>query len=334
MSAPAALHLRAAALDLHAEGDQGPVAPDVITVIPAADGAAVVGRDGRGFVADHQAAIRALATSGMDIPIDWEHATERWDVERAPAAGWIGELFVGDQGHLLGRVQWTPAGRASVESREYRYTSPAIYTDGDSKIVAVVSVGLVNRPNLHVPALNSESMPMPPTQTPALFAACLAALALTESSTPEDVERAMHKARTPDPEKWAPRADLVAQTHRAKLAEEELAKLKAATLDAEIDAALDAATEAGKITPASRDLHRAQITGAADARAGLELFRKINALAPAIVDGKAQGTGATAEDRLAAHANERAAEAAQRAGLSPALVDKIRKGEDLKSARA
>lgn len=319
--------IRLLATFLHAE--EGKVAPDVITVIPAASGAAVVGRDGRGFVADHQATIASLAANGMDIPMDWEHATERvgWGVERAPAAGWISELFVeATSGHLMGRITWTAAGRSSVEAQEYRYTSPAVITDGDSRVVAVVSVGLTNRPNLLVPSLNrSESPPMPS----ALATACLSALGLTEDAAVDDVKVAAHRLATPDPKVWAPRADLDAATHRATAAERALAEERSKALEEKIDAALDAAIEAGKVTPAARDLHRAQILGAADVAAGLDLFRQLQGLAAPVLDAAPQGSGKVAPDVVMTHRNEAAARAAARAGLDKATVERIRTGQDL-----
>jgi hypothetical protein len=119
------------------------------------------GRDGRAWVNDRPGAILDhFARNRVDIPVDWEHATELKAPkgEEAPASGWIKELTIRD-GAMWGRVEWTPRGQCQVQARNYRYYSPAFNFERASKrVVGIHSVGLTNRPNLYVPALNVQGV--------------------------------------------------------------------------------------------------------------------------------------------------------------------------------
>ncbi len=106
-------------------------------------------------VFDERAAERVLAEyrdGGVDLPIDLEHAmaspTAR--VDEKFAAGWFrpgvrdGELWAED-------VQWTPRGKAAVESKEWRYTSLWGESEIDEskkrvRLVRLRNVALVNTP--------------------------------------------------------------------------------------------------------------------------------------------------------------------------------------------
>ncbi|WP_226926296.1 MULTISPECIES: phage protease [unclassified Pseudomonas] len=134
-------------------------APEWVELIPA--GPKVTGRDGRSWVFDQgsaQLVTNAFVGRSIDLPIDWEHATQRRapQGQDAPAAGWITVLQL-RIGTLWGKVSWTPRGRAQVEAREYRYLSPVFdYETESRRIVALVSAGLANKPNLLLTALNNE----------------------------------------------------------------------------------------------------------------------------------------------------------------------------------
>jgi len=136
--------------------------PDVVELIPA--GQHVIGRDGRAWLNDQpQAILDAFAADGKDLPVDWNHATElkARHGEPSPAAGWINKLEVRDGGSIWGHVTWTDAGRNSLQAREYRYLSPTFLFERETgRITRMGSVGLVNKPNLPLPALNQESLSM------------------------------------------------------------------------------------------------------------------------------------------------------------------------------
>lgn len=132
------------------------MAPEWIQLIPAGQ---LVGRDGREWINDRpELVLDAFAANELDIPLDLEHATElkATQGDPAPAVGWVRELQVRD-GQIWGRVEWTEAGRNAVESKSYRYVSPVIIFERTSKrVVALTSVGLTNRPNLFLNALNGQ----------------------------------------------------------------------------------------------------------------------------------------------------------------------------------
>jgi len=144
-------------------------APTWLELIPAANTAGkITGRDGRTWLWDAAAqrdVLNEYTNRGIDLPLDWEHATHHRaeNGEAAPAAGWIDTLKLQD-GALMGRVQWTPRGREQVQNREYRFISPVFeYAANTARIARMVSVGLTNRPNLPLRALNHEGT-VPPTR--------------------------------------------------------------------------------------------------------------------------------------------------------------------------
>lgn len=229
-------------------------APEAVQLLPP--GPDIVGRDGRRWtLPDPAALIAAFATEGRDLPIDWEHATEIRGAEgkRAPAAGWITALEV-REGAIWGRVEWTDEGARSVAAREYRYISPVFVFDQGLTIRALRNAGLTNSPNLRLAALNRTDTAMDLTPV-------TAALGIAPTATVEEMTTACNRLRssaaTPDPAKFAPRAELTTALNRAATAETELAAIKAATAEAEVTAAVDAAVLAGRIAPASRDFYTA-----------------------------------------------------------------------------
>lgn len=277
--------------------------PSWVSLLPAGD---VVGRDGRAWINDiPDAVIAAFTESGLDIPVDFEHATELKAPkgEHAPAAGWIKELQ-SRNGELWGRVEWTEKGRAAVSSKEYRYLSPVIvYDRATSRIVQLISVGLTNRPNLHLPALNrqqqQEESPMELEQLvsalglPAgtTFAAALNHISQMKTS----LVTALNAAQSPSLDKFVPKADYDLALNRATTAEGKLEAQAKEALETAINSEIDAALKAGKITPATRDYHVAQCRQ----EGGLDRFKAFCQAAPTVagesnLDGKKPGDTDTA----------------------------------------
>lgn len=131
--------------------------PEWIMLVPAGD--KIEALDGRTFSnSSPQAVVDAFDADPRDIPLDWEHATERIDdpdgPDTAPAAAWIDALEVRD-GVIWGHIkEWTPRGTESVTTKEYRYISPAFLFKKAGRVVAkIISAALVNRPALDMPAL-------------------------------------------------------------------------------------------------------------------------------------------------------------------------------------
>ena len=95
--------------------------------------------------------IEAFVTHGVDLVIDYEHATPAIDSgkrDKAPAAGWIkGLVYVKGEGLYADPVEWTEGAIDEIEKREYKYSSPVIVYDEDTlKIKRLHSVALTNKP--------------------------------------------------------------------------------------------------------------------------------------------------------------------------------------------
>ncbi|GAP66271.1 Mu-like prophage I protein [Mizugakiibacter sediminis] len=263
-------------------------APTWVELIPA--GPDVVGRDGRRWTFDPAAAdavLAAFAQRGIDLLIDWEHASETRAPNglEAPAAGWTQQLELRDGNALWGRVEWTPRAAQQIADREYRFLSPVFeYEPATGRIVRLVSAALTNKPNLPLKALNQENPSV------SLSAALAAALGLATDATDEAAVAAVNQLKatataanreqTPSLDKYVPRADYDQVLARATNAEQALAERKRADHKAAVDAAIDAALKAGKIAPASADYYRATCAE----QDGLERFKAFVATAPGIAD--------------------------------------------------
>ncbi|MCD7046670.1 phage protease [Pseudomonas sp. MAFF 311095] len=265
-------------------------APEWVELIPA--GPTVVGRDGRTWLFDdvaHQFVQTNFSSRAIDLPIDWEHATQRRAPlgQEAPAGAWIKQLEIRD-GALWGLAEWTPRGELQVENKEYRFLSPVFdYDDETKRIVRMVSAALTNIPNLVMTALNQEQLENVPVKpSPEL----LKLLGLPETATAEQVFTATTaklnatnqalNSESGNLERFVPRADYNALESRAMNAEQALAEHKKTEHAKAVDAVITAATQAGKITPATVDYHRAMCQD----EAGLTRFKAFVDAAPVVAD--------------------------------------------------
>lgn len=263
-------------------------APEWIELIPS--GPTVVGRDGRTWLFDDLAqrlVLDAFTSRGIDLAADWEHATEILAPvgQPAPASGWIDQLEIRD-GALWGHIDWTPTAAAQVASREYRFLSPVFdYDLTFMRISRMVSVGLTNKPNLFLTALNHETQEH---HVPLPIALC-SALGIAESATENEAIAAATQLKTaaaarngeqPDLNRFVPRPDFDAMQTRALNAESAVATHQRTEQEKTINAEIDAALKAGKITPATVDYHRA----ACAEQGGLERFRSYVKAAPVVAD--------------------------------------------------
>ncbi|HBC3420728.1 TPA: hypothetical protein KD882_003059 [Vibrio parahaemolyticus] len=138
--------------------DIGGKAPDWVQVLPG--GPDIKGIDGRSWIMRNPNAI-IYAFEKMKVPmvIDYEHGQEvkAPNGEEAPAAGWIEKLELRD-GQIWAKVDWTKKAADAINNREYRFLSPAFSYDQNSKeIISLSSVGLTNKPNLVMQALNNRN---------------------------------------------------------------------------------------------------------------------------------------------------------------------------------
>ncbi|MEY9717864.1 phage I-like protein [Sinorhizobium fredii] len=125
------------------------------------------GRDGRGpYDAGDKAHLEAVIKATLqragstEIVVDYDHQTMFSAVPgvggRAPAAGWIKEFAVREDG-LWGRVEWTEAAAAAVRAGEYRYISPVYLHTQSGKVTRLISAALTNVPNLDLAAVAARA---------------------------------------------------------------------------------------------------------------------------------------------------------------------------------
>jgi phage I-like protein len=118
---------------------------------------AVVGLDGRTFNIDGEAVIANTIANGIDLVFEVDHGFTELG---GKSAGWFkfDSLELKDDG-IYASLETTTLGDELIDKKLYRYISPAYIMDrnkSDRTVLALDSVGLVNRPNLIKDALNSK----------------------------------------------------------------------------------------------------------------------------------------------------------------------------------
>ena len=281
---------------------------DEILVLPLGE---IKGRDGRYWVLsqeDAETIIAQIKRDGVDIVVDYDHASYFRDDTRA--AGWLkaDSFRVGDGAFgpgIYARVEWTEAAEQAISAKEYRYLSPTFYADG-TRILALESVALTNIPNLPMlPALNrrggnpAKEEPMEKElnrlrEENARLSADLVAVRKEK----EELERELNKTRE----------SLKAKEAEAQKFAEELEKLKEAEREREINALVEQAISEGKLAPAQKE------AAVELGRRDLEMLKKWIESAPAAFKGLTKETepgelspqkfdypGKVDEERLALH---------------------------------
>ena len=137
-------------------------------MLPAPDAEGLLtGRDGRMFaVPDPAALVARLNAQPAEARIDFDHETEpmsRTYLGSTRAQGWARDWRVEAGGAISALLDLHAPALGAVQRREYRYLSPAVAHNRRGVISGISSVGLVNNPNLHVPALSAEEDPMEPS---------------------------------------------------------------------------------------------------------------------------------------------------------------------------
>jgi hypothetical protein len=108
----------------------------------------------------------------VDVVVDYNHTSMPALAPSdgiAPAAGWIKQLSYVEGKGLLGRVRWTDRAREMIRAREFRYLSPTVWLDKETRHVGRLdSAALTHKPairgGLPVAASRShivEAMDMP-----------------------------------------------------------------------------------------------------------------------------------------------------------------------------
>lgn len=261
-------------------------------------------RDGRGpFHAGGRSEMEAILArtlkyaGGTELMIDYDHQSFLSAVKgvggRAPAAGWIKELEVREDG-IWGLIEWTLAASEAIKAGEYRYLSPSFSNDKAGNIHTIFNAGLLNMPATDLVAIaagvDHSTLTEPDMKNIAK------ALGLEETASEDAILAAINKlttdrsrvvttaglkpeattdelvttlsaalaAKTPDPAKFVPIEQVTAlQT--------EVTNLKAEIVGDKATTAVDKAIEDGKLLPALRDW-------------GLQLFKSDHAQFTAFID--------------------------------------------------
>ncbi|WP_294962584.1 phage protease [Sulfurimonas sp.] len=88
--------------------------------------------------------------SNIDIVADFEHAS-LWN-EKAPATGWVKELYI-NKDELWAKIKWLDDAKELIKSEQYKYISPVfdqhtIQVSGEDIGWSLHSLALTNRPFL------------------------------------------------------------------------------------------------------------------------------------------------------------------------------------------
>lgn len=278
------------ALNFELPAAQGQAAlPEWLELVPAGE---FQGRDGRRWINDQPDQVLAYNQAlNRDTVVDIEHASELKapQGEPAPAGGWIRELAVRD-GAVWGRVEWTDLGTGLLSSRHYRYYSPALLYDAEHRVRGIASVGLTNKHNLDLPALNHQSTSPKQEQAMTLPAAIRKALGLADDAGEAQALNAIDTLKSekqvalnaaqqpPDLAKYVPRADYDALKTKHGELETALNSERSTQREKEITALVDQAIEDGKVTPATRDFYLATCRQ----ENGIEQFKQFITKAPRV----------------------------------------------------
>lgn len=320
---------------------EGASAPEWIQITPR--GPLVQARDGRTFQINDN--LRLLANTELPLLLDWEHESERPNGSTR-AAGWIEELRWEDpasqpdgsafpRAGMWGRVSWTSTGSSDVASRAYRYLSPVLLLDAETRSVEqIVSVALTNTPALRMHGLDSFREQLSARLGPwahdgdtrmiheSIVALC-ATLGVAQDAqdatileTAASLKEACTKLTT----------ELASATERAQAAEAKVTELETASFKADIETVLEKAAREGKVTPAAAKSWREFCSAS---RSNFDMFT--STVLPALpVIGEKAPASKPAEEPFDARSVD--VESLRRAGLSD---ERIKAALDHnKSARA
>lgn len=204
-------------------------------------------------------AIRAFNRHGVHLPIDFEHQTLGGVFAapngRAPAAGWITELVWRPLRGLCGKVSWCKDGADSLALRRYRYISPVVHFDVETRrVFRIHSAGLTNKPAIeHIPAMVNRDPSLIGANAMEFKSKVAVALALPETSSEEEILKAIDalvtastSAESANSASQLDRRDYETAVNRASNAEKELHEVKRGKF-------IERGAAEGKIHPLKKD---------------------------------------------------------------------------------
>lgn len=233
------------------------------------------------------------AQRGIDSVIDYEHASlsARWANDPAAAgkaAGWY-KLDARAEGAFAKGVSWTKSGAQSLNSREFRYLSPTIFFDEDTReITAIVNAALTNNPA----TMKANPLVMSSDPTENDMKSILVALGLTAAASEGEALIALQQIRrerdevlsitgkTSAPEAVATISAWKAASARVESLSTEVAKLTAEKTKQGIDAVIKRGLEEKRITPAQVQSLTTNFTSVEALTAFIDASPKNTVLAP------------------------------------------------------
>lgn len=101
--------------------------------------------------ADLEQMIENFKNRGLSIPIDYEH--ESLENRKAPAIGWVDELYIKDNA-LYALPKWNDEARELIKNKQYKYISPVFVFNSKDAVsgkgigTTLQSIALTNTPFL------------------------------------------------------------------------------------------------------------------------------------------------------------------------------------------
>jgi phage I-like protein len=209
---------------------------------------------------------------GRDLVIDYEHASlgasSAVDPSKAGEAAGFFSIETRDDGLWATNVSWTDDAAAKLSARKYRYFSPVVTYDRETReVLSVFNAALTNNPaTLAQKPLVASATPVAPFLETAVANAFNVALSLHPDAAESVALTALEKLK-------AGAEALLSATGKATVSEAvgtisawkagaekaealaaELATLKAAAVDGQVAALIAEGKKAGKVAPAQVEL--------------------------------------------------------------------------------
>lgn len=246
---------------------------------------AFAGRDGRSWTNSDPEAV--INNTTLPFVLDIDHASEL--TPNTEASGWVTKLKI-QEDHIFGWLEFNALGKKAIDEKRYKFYSPAFNVTKDSVLLDFSSMGLTNKPNLYVPALNKtqDNQTTPPQKDDPMLPELLAALGLatdadqaTALNAINALKTAKPEPKTPDLNSFVPQATHSQVVTELNTANQKLADLETAKHKDAVETAINTAITDKKIAPADKEFY----TACCSTEQGLADFNKfVSTKAPVIGD--------------------------------------------------
>ena len=249
-------------------------APTKIMLLPKSP---ITGRNGFNYSFDVEEILTNFTKNNLEIPIDINHATEikAPKGEDAPAVGWVKSIEADVDGNIWGNVEWNNTNEWRLKYKEYKYYSPALRSDIQGKVNRINSVGLVNKPNFDVSALNFENNTGEIKME--IDKDILNSLGLNEGVSKDAVIQSIHNLKN--------NKELVEQINSLNM---ELQQEKNNIFNNKKNEAIDKALRSGKIAPVTKEFYVNTLNSEDTLQAFIETMDKAPSILNSSIDSKLQ----------------------------------------------